>query len=659
MLGMAIQTSRAESPLEVIGSAYRADVPFPQFQNLWSESWSLKDQNGEPLTVSPQPALGAYIQIYIRNTSAQTVAISDLQFAGTSLNDAIAFGDHKAGRMHPANIHFSKLSKIEIEGLKAAGDPVWWKADPASVPPDGFAEITLRLRRNVRTNAIQLAVLATNVICPVVVSTNPTPSFAGISFSPSLDGIYCYLQNSPAPGVTPVKIFLDDTDVTPQTTAAADSGVNIIPLVIRPAHPLAKASFHCFRAVYADGSVAITGLRTWSDELVYGMWGYSTVGKTAQEKVDYYLGDLKSHNVNAVMESYGGDVAKFLSGETGVEHSRTTGIRAMRKNPGKIINPLCYFLYDEPDAHDSAARDLEPNQRLGALGRDLVRHSNELRTQDPQPPQLLNLDNTYKPENWYMYARLPDICCADPYFQEQQRIVWNSKPSRAAAFVKPTYVLGVATICNSACAPKPSHFILNSVRHDSKDGGFRFATPAEKTVELFYALGAGAKGFSYWWYTPTGEFYGCGAKDEAAVALWHQIGLLGAQIRTAGPVITRSCPAQVPVETKAKLWTRTLLSGTNTLVLIAVNDNIACDRLGTVVVPLPQTVVCITPPGWLKADDIFEITPQGLTPVTWEKSAGKIILNLGQTDVARMIVLTSDHTLRDSLDQSHRQFNAN
>ena len=188
-----------------------------------------------------------------------------------------------------------------------------------------------------------------------------------------------------------------------------------------------------------------------------------------------------------------------------------------------------------------------------------------------------------------MYAQLPDVCCADPYLQEQQRIVWNERPSWAPSFIRPLYVLGVATICNSACAPKPLHIILNCVRHDTKGGPFRFATPPEKTVELFYALGAGTKSFSYWWYTPYGEFHGCGAADKEAVALWRQIGLLGAQVRTAGPVLTRSCPAVVPLKAPAKLWTRTLLAGTDTLVLLAVNENIANDRLGSVVVPLPKT----------------------------------------------------------------------
>jgi hypothetical protein len=543
--------------------------------------------------------------------------------------------------------------------LIAAGEPVWWKVEPPSLPPGGFAEVTIRLRRPVKT-AATLEVLGNEATWMARVSTSDTPRFTGISFSTSLDTVYGYVQHSQRPDATIVKVLLDGQDLTARTTMAADRVVNIMPLVMRLGQPLKKGSFHCFQAIYDDGSTAITGIRSWGEELVYGMWGYINHGKTAQERVDYYVGDLQRHNVNAVMESYGGEVGEYLSGQTGVEHSRASGIWAMRNRPGKVLNPVYYFLTDEPDAHDFAIKQLEPNQRLGALGQDLVRRSREFREQDPTPPHLLNLDNTYKPENWYMYAQLPDVCCADPYYQEQQRIVWNERPAWAPSFVKPLYVLGVATICNSACAPKPLHIILNSVRHDIKGGPFRFATPQEKTVELFYALGAGTKSFSYWWYTPYGEFHGCGAADQEAVALWRQIGLLGAQVRTAGPVLTRSCPAVVPVKAPAKLWTRTLLAGTDTLVLLAVNENIANDRLGTVVVALPKTVVTVTPPSWLKVADAFEITPEGVRDVDWKSEAGQLVLDLGKTEVARMVLLTADKDLRRQLGELYRsRFAAN
>jgi hypothetical protein len=657
---LAAPAALAGPASEVVGSAYHADTPFPQFLNLWSEGWALKDQNGEPLQyATTNMPLGAYVHLYIHNASANTVPVTDLRFEGVSLTDAIAFSDRQVDRLYPANVRFSKLPKADIDRLIAAGEPVWWKAEPPSLPPGGFGEVTLRLRRQVQA-PLTLQVLANNTSWEARVPPAASPRFMGLSFSPSLDVAFAYVQHPQRPGAVPVKVLLDGADVTARTALAADPSVSVTPLVIRPPQLLKRASFHCFQAVYEDNSSALAGIRAWGDEPVYGMWGYINRGSTAQERVDYYLGDLQRHNVNAVMESYGGEVGEFLSGETGVEHSRATGIRAMRNKPGPVLNPVYYFLTDEPDAHDYAVSQLLPNQRLGSLGQDLVRRSHAFRQADPAPPQMLNLDNTYKPENWYMYARLPDVCCADPYYQEQQNIVWNERPVWASSFVRPTYVLGAATICNSACAPKPLHIILNCVQHKTKGGSFRFATPPEKTVELFYALGAGTKSFSYWWYTPYGEFYGCGAADKDAVALWRQIGLLGAQVRTAGPVLARSCPAALALKAPARLWTRTLLAGTDTLVLLAVNENIANDRLGTVVVPLPTTTVTITPPSWLKAADAFEITPHGLQDVTWKSDAGRLVLDLGQTEVARMVLLTAEKTLRGELKGLYqRRFAAN
>jgi hypothetical protein len=653
VLCVFLQLNLTAGSSEVVGTAYRADVPFPQFLHLWSEGWALKSKDGEPLQyASADMPLGAYVHLYLRNNSAQTILVTDVKFEGVSLAEAIAFSDDKRGDLYPASIHFSKLPKADIDRLIAAGEPVWWKVEPPSLPPGGFAEVTVRLRRQVKT-PVGVEVRGSEAAWKARIAPADNPRFTGISFSASLDTVYGYVQHSQRPGATPVKVLFDGQDITARTTMAADRAVNVMPLVIHLEQPLKKGSFHCFQAIYGDRSTAITGIRAWGEELVYGMWGYINQGKTAQEKVDYYLGDLKRHNVNAVMESYGSEVAAFLSGETGVEHSRATGIWAMRNRPGNVLNPIYYFLTDEPDAHDFAVSQLGPHQRLGALGQDLVRRSHEFRKKDPAPPHLLNVDNTFKPENWYMYAQLADVYCADPYFQEQQRIVWNDRPAWAASFVKPLYVLGVATICNSACAPKPLHIILNSVRHDTQGGPFRFATPPEKTVELFYALGAGTKSFSYWWYTPYGEFYGCGAQDAAAVALWRQIGLLGAQVRTAGPIITRSCPANVPLKATGKLWTRTLLAGTDSLVLLAVNENLASDRLGTVVVPLPKATVTLTPPSWLKPIDAFEIAPEGLRDVGWKSDGGQLVIDLGKLEVARMVVLTMDKALRKQLDELH------
>lgn len=646
--------------LEVVGTAYRPDVPFPRFLTLWAENWALRDANGEPLQYPGKDAPGGgYLHIYLRNSSNRPVEITDLALESVSLTEAIAFlPERQVSGMSPASIRFSKLPEAEIKRLISAGEPVWWKADPWLVPPEGAAEVALRLRRAAPTPAANLAVLAGGDRIDVKVpTTRPSPRFAGISFSPDLQGACLHVRHT-SRDARPERVLVDGVDVTARSQILHDPALDVAVIAATFEQPAQRGSFHLFQVAYSDGSAALAGVRAWSDEFVYGMWGYINQGETPRERVDYYLTDMRRHHINALMQSYGGEVGQFLQSPEGVEYRARNGLRVMVNGPGKLPDPLYYFLTDEPDAHDYAVKELDPMSRLAALGQPLVRRAREFRQASPATPQLLNVDNTYKPDNWYTYGQLADVYCADPYYQEQQRIVWNDRPAWASAFVKPTYVLGVTTICQSACAPRPLHIILNSVRHDSPKGPFRFATPTEKRVEVFYALSAGAKGLSYWWYTPYGEFHGCGSSDPAGVALWTEIGRLGALTRTAGPLIVRSCPAETPVKSPLKLWTRTLLSGSDALLLLAVNENIASDRQGTVVVPLEKADLTLTPPAWLAVADVFEVSEQGVQDVAWRQEGTQLALSLGRVEVARMIVVTADRRLREVLARLHREDSA-
>ena len=183
--------------------------------------------------------LGAYLHLYIHNTSANAVSITDAKLEGVSLANAVAFSDQKRADLWPASIHFSKLPKADLDRLVAAGEPVWWKVDPLSLPPGGFAEVTVRLRRQVKT-AATLEVLGGEATWKARVPIADTPRFRGISFSPALDTVYCYVQHPQRPDAAPVKVLLDGQDVTARTTMAADRAVSVMPLVIRPAQPLAK-----------------------------------------------------------------------------------------------------------------------------------------------------------------------------------------------------------------------------------------------------------------------------------------------------------------------------------------------------------------------------------------------------------------------------------
>ena len=169
-----------------------------------------------------------------------------------------------------------------------------------------------------------------------------------------------------------------------------------------------------------------------------------------------------------------------------------------------------------------------------------------------------------------------------------------------------------------------------------------------------YALGSGAKGLGYWW------FKGIEAPTERNVALWKEIGLLGAEIRTVGSVIVRSCPAKLPVSAPGQLWVRTLVAGTDTLLLLCVTDDYFCDDNGATVRPVAKAKVSVTCPSWMKPKSVFEVTCHGTRNIGWNDADGKVDLALGTVEVSKMVVITSDAAMKGRMQNLYEgSFQAN
>jgi len=348
-----------------------------------------------------------------------------------------------------------------------------------------------------------------------------------------------------------------------------------------------------------------------------------------------------------------------------VQAMKSLGIRMIVGEPDKAWpGALAWYLADEPDTADFRVGGLPPGSRVGAIAQGLLEHSYRLRESHPTVPNMLNVNMTFKPDNWYVYGQLPDIFAADPYMQTRLAQAYWTKPGMIPHYSKATFVYAVGSVCRSSCAPKPLHLMLNCTKLIKGDKVFRFATPEEKLIELYYALASGATSFSYWWLVPSAKggdgSSGCMADEPEAKALWHAIGLLGAEVRTAGPILTRSCPARVPTNASRWLWTRALIAGTDAMVLLIVNDNYASDRLGIVIQPVEDAQVSVDLPEWLSAKSVFEIDWHGIHDVHHDQTGSKLNLALGTVDVARMVVVTSDPGLRSELQSRYdRLFRAN
>lgn len=649
----------AQGAPELLDSCFRADTAFPEFARFWSDSSQADSQ-------AANEKLGGSLHVYLRNTGAGPMQIQDVLLDGISLKQAIAYSDQRKFKKvaFAASLFFSKLPQADRDRLVSMGEPIWWKADPSTIKPGETAEVVVRLRRVPRDSPIKLAVASTAGASEAAIPTGVAkPRIESIGFPAGLDRVCAYFS-SPIAGNAPVKVLMDGEDVTGRCIVGSDPKLGISPVVVRLSFPVERGSFHCFQGIYADGSKATAGIRAYDDELGYGLWGARPGGEDELDIGREHVRDMGLHNINVQMPILGsGAVAKFMTTDEGRRLMARLGIRRILDEPEKSDQRFAFYLADEPDTADFKVQGVPAQSKVGCLGQGLLKRADDLRAADPLTPSMVNVNMTFKPHNWHIYGQLPDYFAADPYYQTRLAQAYWNKPDTIPVYSKCTFVHAVASVCNSACSPRPLHIMLNSVRSQKGDKVFRWGTREEKRIELYYALAAGAKQISYWWFLPikpgADGANGCGADHPQARALWNEIGLLGAEVRTAGPIITTGCPAALDVRAPEKLWVRTLIAGTDTAVILCVNDDYTNDQNGTSIRPVGNAEVSVALPAWLEAKSVFEIDLHGVQDVKWD-SADRLSLRLGTVKVTRMVVITSDESLRERISKRYAEgFSAN
>ncbi|HOW68959.1 MAG TPA: hypothetical protein PKY77_00040 [Phycisphaerae bacterium] len=679
--------TRAAAQLQVLGCHYREDLVLPEHARFWFEDLAVKqDQSEEGLRswYEKRPT-GGSVHVFVRNPGPLSLDIGDTLLGGISLKKAIAFSDQRVNRK-PASIYFADLPAAELDQLLTIGEPIWWRVEPRQIPAGGTGEVLVRLRRRPQAASLGLDLQHANGRQRVSVPIRSNqPRVESVSFSPDLRHVCLFFRCPARPGLAPVRILLDGEQITDGLSSASDRRLEVAPVMLQLASGLERGSFHCFQGIYEDGAVASAAVRVFSDEFAYGIWGGRPGSASDVAGAQAHVRELSTHNINVQMPQVGSAMlSAFYASDAGQAVCDSLGLRRLVNDPGKwrTRDPIAYFIHDEPDCGDYLIKGLEPDHQVGSLAQWAVQRTQELRAADPTTPQLLNVDLTFKPDNWYTYGQLPDVFCVDPYYQVRLWEAYGRHPARLPLYTKAAFVHAVACVARAASSPRPLHVVLYACRrgNDQEDPGdgraerpalperdrkgqrqpknketvasrfHRFPTPQEKRIEVYYALAGGAKGLSYWWFTPSGgKSQGVGAKDPQAAALWREIGLLGAEVRTAGPLLWRSCPAEVPVKVSPGVWVRSLLAGTDTLILIAVNDQYVNSDQGTSVRPVDNAHVAVDLPSWLAPRQAFTIDATGLQSISLEKSGPAFSVSLGTLTLTRLVVITASPGLRDEL----------
>lgn len=652
---LIVLSGASAAQIEWLDAYYRPDRMVPQFFPFWSTSYTVGD---EPPVYSASGQLCAYL----RNTSGSAVTISDVMLQGVSLKQAIGCNSrvtYQTGLCYACSLHYPSSTPIttqQRETLIAAGEPVWWRVVPSTVPAGGTAEVYVRMRSRVPGTLSLSVVPATGdpLQTAIQVSDSDIPRIARCAFSPDMSTLYLYLRH-PTPGKAPVAILVDGSDVTARCTIGADPGVDIVVVVCSLPSAFTRGSFHCIQAVYDDGTRASAGLRAFYDDFRHGLWGGPN--STSYAEAADHLRSMANHSINVqVMQTGFGSLGDYLNTPEGYQLMTQLGIWRLVQDPSKAANRLWgLFLCDEPDvAEPSVPETICPAYaRPGVMAQSLWYKADGFRVSNPSVPTVLNVDNSNRPYDWYHYGQLADIFSSDPYVTHRLRDAYWYRPHQQSLYSKMTYAYAWSCTSRAASEPRPYRCILNCSRIQTETRIWRFSTPEEHRIQAYYALAGGATQLDHWWFTPreateTGSA-GCGTNEPAAAAIWREIGLLGAEFGTAGSVIVRSCPASFPITSTGTLWARALAAGLDTVALICVNDDYACDESGTVVRPIENASLSFALPSWITPAAVFEVDSRGVRDVGWSLSERRISVQLGRVDVTRFTIVTSDPALKPTL----------
>lgn len=531
------------------------------------------------------------------------------------------------------------LNDTPLEKLREERKAHWWRLLPALLPPDAVGEIGIRLARTPDT-ALSIRVTLDNgsQVSVQVPIQNPSIRIETIGFNERSDTVTLTVENVDGRRRRVTRVWLDLQEVTRQCRLLdPDFRTGIALLVLRLKRPLTYGSYHVYRVQTSDGATAACCVRTGDDWVPLGSYGYTTY-------VDFARNGCNGHNSFSRLSREQLDLHARLAMKAVMIIGDSPPADYMKGHPGLFA----YSPLDEPDVGDYfEAKNLPDVQRIGYLAMEMERRCQTYREADPGKMNLLTVNLTYKPMNYYIYAPVADIVNPDCY------------PLSLGADVKMVYEVVRTVRC--AAGPRPVTFTFQSCYEEpynpTERAKMRFPrppTPGEIRLMTLYAIAAGARGlFGYGHHTERTSRYlhrGSGEFPE----VWRAIGEVYREIEHVAPVLAKAHPTAIARADLPTVLVSTLVAGEDALLLAVVNEDYVQERHrlrvnpATVQIKVPE-LPWLTPRfAWLVKHTGFERLPLKTT------AAGATITLSGLETAGLVLVAQAEsvaHTLRRRYEQ--------
>ncbi len=592
---LSICAANASAEWKILDAAWRPDAnPFAKRQVwqdfIWAEGWKDPEQF-YPKHFQPAGSL----HVILRNASSRPDGLQLTHVDGKAVDELQTTADRVAPLIYQ------------------------W-VEPEQVVAGGWTECIVRLRA-VPSADVRLTLQA-NSGAPfdVLVPIKPRRTrIEGIAFSPAIDRAYVYVRSLDGSAIGDLSLEMDGKPVTGsirRVDGPTGSGIVLLETPLKPAWE--AGSFHLIQVREAGHDRMVQPIRAWDHFFMIGLWGTHSRQEAAEAKA-HGINTYTSHGPFDVLDELG--LNYILVGTPGGGRPRTAN------QTGRV----CYYNMDEPDAHDALEiKTLPLLERLGVHAmRKVIPIIRQQRAADPATPNMVLINNTYKPANWYTYGQLGDITATDPYVPisaEQLDRVPNS-----------------LIVARDACAPHPLVAVIWATANSGHRWCRRPPTVQEERMMVFYALGSGISGLAYFADLAVegegGKFLALSDNKE----LWEEVGRINRDVAALSPLLAIGCPLP-GVQSHEQVWIRSVMCGPDAMVVVVVNKGhqVAFNTVSHFAFHFPaQAVELSVPlPTHLRQVRVREVKNGELAPIAADLGNGQARLRLDVVDTARAFVIT-------------------
>ncbi len=513
----------------------------------------------------------------------------------------------EAATLLPPVVEGFDTAMLGRDGLKA-GPVLWYRSRPNPIPPGGIADVVITLAKaSDKPETVDIRSASGDRVSSTVQCVPEAFRLQAIRFGKDLRSVYIYARWSGSSASDELKtVKIDGVDVNDEASplpAKKERGLAYTKITLPK--PFAQGSFHVFEVKTAKGLSTAYQIRAIPAEFLIGVYGAPSIPNVqdwAAHGCNHYLAfNAISPEVLERLHSYGLSVGAKYIPEPLVDRTKGVvvvcdddaarkAIRSMADKPGLLYHELV----DEPDAGDSYA-----GRRIGASSMELVARQRLCEESDPQRYTFVQIDNTYRPDNYRVYGESADVLATHRYgLGSAIQGEAGANTTTSLSFIPD--LQGTVSQFRSATEPDP-FFMVTQFFDLGKNRSGRPPTIEEMRLQCYIAMAGGARGLIHYIHSGSGG----GHEGGKTPALWDAMKPMHEELKRVGEVVGIGVPAPESwVKSDDRNVQASAVIGDDSIAVIVVNtaDRSAPEQF--VAQPATKVGISVAVPSWIDASKL-------------------------------------------------------